>query len=835
MVSSAAVTDRNISKFDDNKRGLAKLMAKENITVQILDGVPTATFDVVTRVLTLPNWPFANVDTLDTLIGHEIGHALYTDHSYIERFIAKRQQRNKRLFSYVNVVEDARIERKVRDAYPGMKGVFYHGYEYFTKNGPVLKMADRKRLLFDDKKVAIATLPFIDRINIYYKIGAFVDVPFAADEAVWIDRINRCFSTTNACEIAEALYKLAREKAQQEQQAPSGEKGDKSEGKSKSEKGDKGDEKDAPKDKKSKGDKRDEGDTDDDDAAEEKGSKGEDEGTEGDSATDDAAGGESSDEDGADDATGGESGGDTGGDGDASAGDAAGDDGTDGDGGEDGGMDSGDGDAESESGKPSGDPASNQRANGSDANTPDVEESVTDKALREGLQKLVEEHANPAQSIKHLLLHPLPADAVKKRTTTVEQWLSENRRTLASEDARLTAAEAEWKTKFLATAQHMSAEFLRRRTAKNLQHARVGRSGRLDMNRLPSYSFADDLFKRVTIVPNGQSHGIVMMIDGSSSMMSVFADVLDQVMLFATFAFQCAIPFEAYMFTDEHVDDKHTIHMGNNTVTVPDSCGLVQLIDTTTNRRGFRQQMRLVLALQQRMGVTRSSLGDTPLYGGLMLMERHVERMKRLLRLDKVIAVVISDGGDTDGLQMESQTVNVLGKVVTEMSGLSDRSMYGSRGSFGVVLRDSVTKRNFMCVEKNGTGYSVPRAAFLTMFFDVMKARHDARGIYMFLVKGKGNAIFAANSMVRAGAPEVFTQTEVERAMDKTAQYTVPNACTDCGIVQLTMALKIDGSRFAEVQTAGMTAAEIGQRYIEHNRKAQKNRVFINTVMPFIA
>src|SRR3954469_23338176 len=109
MSTAAQLLDRNLSKFDDNKRGLAKLMARENISVQIIDGMPTAKFDVVDRVLTLPNWPFINVDQLDTQIAHEIGHALFTNFSFIER-IMKRKTGKKRLKSYINVVEDARIE-----------------------------------------------------------------------------------------------------------------------------------------------------------------------------------------------------------------------------------------------------------------------------------------------------------------------------------------------------------------------------------------------------------------------------------------------------------------------------------------------------------------------------------------------------------------------------------------------------------------------------------------------------------------------------------------------------------------------------------------------------
>ena len=55
----------------------AKLLATENITV-VQDNVRTAMFDVKNRVLTLPMWADVAPYTEDHLIGHEVGHALYT-------------------------------------------------------------------------------------------------------------------------------------------------------------------------------------------------------------------------------------------------------------------------------------------------------------------------------------------------------------------------------------------------------------------------------------------------------------------------------------------------------------------------------------------------------------------------------------------------------------------------------------------------------------------------------------------------------------------------------------------------------------------------------------
>ena len=59
------------------KSNLAKLLATENIQVEH-NKVVTAQFDVKNRILTLPIWKKMSNDLYDMLVGHEVGHALFT-------------------------------------------------------------------------------------------------------------------------------------------------------------------------------------------------------------------------------------------------------------------------------------------------------------------------------------------------------------------------------------------------------------------------------------------------------------------------------------------------------------------------------------------------------------------------------------------------------------------------------------------------------------------------------------------------------------------------------------------------------------------------------------
>mgnify|MGYP003337407619 FL=1 len=107
MNSTSASWQRHL---DETKRGLARLLARENLTVRHAN-VPTANFDLQSRTLTLPLWKNITVDQYDLLIGHEVGHALYSDD--IEA--VKTSHQFPGLHTYINVLEDVRIERRVQE------------------------------------------------------------------------------------------------------------------------------------------------------------------------------------------------------------------------------------------------------------------------------------------------------------------------------------------------------------------------------------------------------------------------------------------------------------------------------------------------------------------------------------------------------------------------------------------------------------------------------------------------------------------------------------------------------------------------------------------------
>ena len=179
------------------KSQLAKLLATEDLVVEHRF-VETAQFNVNTRVLTLPRWERASNMVYDLLVGHEVGHALFTPDQDSPKGIPH---------SFVNIVEDARIEKLMKRKYPGLSKTFFKGYS---------ELSDQDFFCLEGEDISKMTLA--DRANLYFKIGNYVDIPFFNfDESNIIKMIADAETFADACLVAEMMYAYDKKSKEEEQ------------------------------------------------------------------------------------------------------------------------------------------------------------------------------------------------------------------------------------------------------------------------------------------------------------------------------------------------------------------------------------------------------------------------------------------------------------------------------------------------------------------------------------------------------------------------------------------------------------------------------------------
>ncbi len=181
------------------KSQLAKLLATEDLVVENRD-VDTAQFNVGTRVLTLPLWKRASNTVYDLLVGHEVGHALFTpDEDWTEKIKVPQQ--------FVNVCEDARIEKLMKRKYPGLAKTFYNGYN---------ELNDQDFFELDGED--ISTFNLADRANLYFKSCSLLPLSFSDTEKKIIDLISKSETFNDTLSAAEALYSFCKQEQEKQQQ-----------------------------------------------------------------------------------------------------------------------------------------------------------------------------------------------------------------------------------------------------------------------------------------------------------------------------------------------------------------------------------------------------------------------------------------------------------------------------------------------------------------------------------------------------------------------------------------------------------------------------------------
>ena len=175
----------------EQKSQLAKLMATENLRIEH-QKISTAKFDPKNRVLYCPIWQNMTGALYDLLMGHEVGHALYTPPEGWHDAVSQRGANYK---GFLNVVEDARIEKKVKRKYPGLRLSFLKGYEYLINND-----------FFQIKDRDLNQMSFIDRLNIHTKLNGIKAINFTDEELDLVKQVESCETWDDVIRVTQAVF-----------------------------------------------------------------------------------------------------------------------------------------------------------------------------------------------------------------------------------------------------------------------------------------------------------------------------------------------------------------------------------------------------------------------------------------------------------------------------------------------------------------------------------------------------------------------------------------------------------------------------------------------------
>lgn len=538
------------------KSQLAKLLATEDIVVENRE-VMTAQFDVDNRILTLPKWKRASNSVYDMLVGHEVGHALYTPNVDPPKDIPH---------SFVNIVEDARIEKKMKQRYPGLSKSFYKGYKELSDDD-FFCIGDQ-----DLKKMNLA-----DRINLYYKIGNFVDLPFIEEEMDLVRKVNQTDTFEDVCEVAREVYTYCKvetpstdQHQQPQQQSPNGQPGDSVE---------------SP-----------------------ESFSGDDE------------------------------------------------------------MTHGEMDEESEKRE-----SENQELNidnqiEQESGEPEV---TTDKAFEDGISELCGLDNGidnvyvevPKVNLDNIIITnkrvheelDLSWQLQSMPLQHTDEWTGK----ITEYKADFNRADEEYQ-KFKKSAQrevnYLVKEFECKKSADAYARATVSKTGILDCAKLHTYKYNEDLFRKVSILPDGQNHGLIFILDWSGSMGNCILDTIKQLFNLVWFCNKCNIPFDVYAFTNSYLwnreDEKNeSMDWGLNKLFIHKDFHLLNLLTGNVKRKELEKQLlnvwRIVFNMKSWTNYEVPAgygLSGTPLNEALVCLNQIIPQFQKNYDLQKVQCVILTDG-----------------------------------------------------------------------------------------------------------------------------------------------------------------------------------------------
>jgi len=549
------------------KSQLAKLLATEDLVVEHKK-VATACFNVHTRVLTLPLWEKASNTVYDLLVGHEVGHALFTpDEDWTEKVKIPSQ--------FVNVVEDARIEKLMKRKYLGLAKTFFNGYKELNED-------DFFQLEDDD----ISRFNLADRANLWFKIGNFINVPIRCDEEMnIINKIAEVETFDDVLNAADALYQYCKKEKEQEQKVFTFDNHE----------------------------------------------------TQGNSTSSTQEEVESEEE------------------------------------------------QEGESNKPEAEQngEEGQTLNGPDI-TPDnnkepevktasnLEDKIRDLVNQDGYENIYVEipKVNLDTVIgNNLEVHEHIDASFQQQQMSYEENLKDSCKHL-SIDNLFENADTQFK-KFKISAQkevnYLVKEFECRKAADAYSRASTARTGVLDTTRLHTYKYNEDLFKKVTVIPDGKNHGLVFILDWSGSMSQVLTDTCKQLFNLIWFCKKVSIPFEVYAFTNEWRRGEYDYATGEfkaadrtchyekkeNLLCIDESFALMNILTSKVSGKELEHQMINIWRLAIYFGDTyrtpytypnRMSLSGTPLNEALISLHQILPKFQQENKLQKVQCIVLTDG-----------------------------------------------------------------------------------------------------------------------------------------------------------------------------------------------
>ena len=206
---------------------------------------------------------------------------------------------------------------------------------------------------------------------------------------------------------------------------------------------------------------------------------------------------------------------------------------------------------------------------------------------------------------------------------------------------------------------YLVKEFECKKSADAYARASTARTGILNTGVLHTYKFNEDLFKKVTVLPDGKNHGLVFILDWSGSMSRIMLDTLKQLYNLMWFCKKVQIPFEVYAFTICYPKSggvEPLCEAKVNQFDVDGKFSLLNMFTSKTKGKVLEKQMKTMFRIASTFTYGRCydevrynvplglNLSGTPLHETLIALHQILPSFQKDNDVQKVQCVILTDG-----------------------------------------------------------------------------------------------------------------------------------------------------------------------------------------------
>ena len=375
---------------------------------------------------------------------------------------------------------------------------------------------------------------------------------------------------------------------------------------------------------------------------------------------------------------------------------------------------------------------------------------ITNRQFEKSVQQLTDSDEKSLRTYANL-----PKPILKNTIVDYKQFFKDfgneiNQRDKRDYKSQMLSRYNTFKKDSMKTVNYLVKEFEMKKSATAYRRATTSKTGIIDPMMLSKYKFTDDIFKKLSIIPDAKNHGMIVLVDWSGSMADVISPVIEQLMNLSWFCKKIQIPFEVYAFSNYYERDNYgydnnpenpSFETKENDIKLG-NFKLVNFLSHRMNNKEFEQGMQNMYSLLEAYdyrGYCRTSivdwynnyeikrpiqvphcltLGSTPLNSALATMIDIVPIFKQKYGIEKMSFVTITDGA-SDG-----------NEYVNKLDENGDMYTTSTRGK--LVLR--VKGKNYMVKTKNRFYGSEKNTALL---LDIIREKYNTNNIGFYLIPKK--------------------------------------------------------------------------------------------------